>query len=217
MWFADYFCKTTEEQWYTFEIFIVNVKVRDDIVIERLFQPRRLANKKTTKNVFKPPDWYFVSFVFHSSLTGLLFTVDSLWGPVILLGHEKMRCGILVKLKKAVYVRKDFPTTILATSAKTFIVDKNTPLKMWPCWSIAPKMFWGLVWVVMGDSEVLFCLKFVCYKSYCSNISCACTTLRLGTELFTHILRCVVGFSVPLLTGRSDTSWFSQEVNINFV
>ena len=57
---------------------MVNVKVRDDIVIERLFQPRRLANKKTTKNVLKPPDWYFVSFVFHSSLTGLSFTVDSL-------------------------------------------------------------------------------------------------------------------------------------------
>ena len=172
MWFADYFCKTIEEQWYAFEIFIVNVKVRDDniisnpiIVVERLFQPRLLANKKTTKNVFKPPDWYFVSFVFHSSLTGLSFTVDSLWGPVILLGHKKMRCGIFVKLKKAVYVRKDFPTTILATSAKIFIVVKNTPLKMWPCWSIALKMFWGLVWVVKGDSEVLFRLKFVFIKA----------------------------------------------------
>ena len=48
---------------------------------------------------------------------------------MILLGHKKIRCGILVKVKKAVYVRKDFPTTILATSAKIFIVDKNTSLK----------------------------------------------------------------------------------------
>ena len=202
MWFADYFCKTIEEQWYAFEIFIVNVKVKEMILIWNVyFSPDALQVIKLPKNVFKPPDWYFVSLVFHSFLTGLPFTVGSLWGPVILLGHKKIRCGILVKLEKAVYMRKDFPTTILATSAKIFIVDKNTPLKMWPCWSIAPKMFWGLVWVVKGDSEVLFRLKFVFYKSYCSNISCVCTTLRLGTELFTHILRCVVGFSVLLLTG----------------
>lgn len=65
-------------------------------------------------------------------------------------------------------------------------------------------MFWGLVWVVKGDSEVLLGLKFVFYKSYCSNISCVCTTLRLCTqltELFTRILHCEVGFSVLLLTG----------------
>ena len=52
---------------------------------------------------------------------------------MILLGDKKIRCGILVKVKKAVNVRKDFLTTILATSAKIFIVDKNTSLKMWPC------------------------------------------------------------------------------------
>ena len=91
---------------------------------------------------------------------------------------------------------------------------------MWPCWSIAPKMFWGLVWVVKGDSEVLLRLKFVFYKSYWSNISCVCTIVRLFTqltELFTHILHCVVGSSVLLLTDRSDKSWFSRGVNINFV
>lgn len=87
---------------------------------------------------------------------------------------------------------KDFPTTFLAISAKIFIVDKNTPLKMLSCWSIAPKMFWGLVWVVKGDSEVLLRVKFVFYKSYCSNISCVCTTVRLCTQLCTHILHCVV-------------------------
>ena len=59
-------------------------------------------------------------------------------------------------------MRNDFRTTILATSAK---IDKNTQLKMWPCLSIAPKMFWGLAWVVKGDSEVLFRLKFVFIKA----------------------------------------------------
>lgn len=195
MWFADYFCKTIEEQWYAFEIFIVHVNVKEIILTENVyFSPDTLQIIKLQKNVFKPPDWHFVSLMFHSFLTGLSFTVGSLWGPVILLGREKMRCGILVKLKKAVYVRKDFPTTILATSAKIFLVDKNTPLKMWPCWSIAPKMFWGLVWVVKGDNCVLLGLKFVFYKSYYSNIYCVCTTVRLCTqltELCTHILHCM--------------------------
>ena len=36
---------------------------------------------------------------------------------------------------------------------------------MWSCLSIAPKMFWGLVWVVKGDSEVLFRLEFVFIKA----------------------------------------------------
>ena len=216
MWFAYYFCKTIEEQWYAFQIFIVNVKVKEMILIENVyFSPYALQIIKLHKMFLNLQ----IGISFHLCFIHS-FTVSSLWGPVILLGHKKIRCGILVKVKKAVYVRKDFPTTILATSAKIFIVDKNTSLKMWPCWRIAPKMFWGLVWVVKGDSEVLLRLKFVFYKSYCSNISCVCTIVRLFTqltELFTHILHCMVGSSVLLLTDRSDKSWFSRGVNINIV
>ena len=71
-------------------------------------------------------------------------------------------------------------------------------------------MFWGLVWVVKGDSEVLLRLKFVFIKAIAAiYISCVCTIVRLFTqltELFTHILHCVVGSSVLLLTDRSDKS-----------
>ena len=74
-------------------------------------------------------------------------------------------------------------------------------------------MLWGLVWVVKDDSEVLLRLKFVFYKSYCSNMSCVCT------QLVTHILQytvrlALVFFCLPVVAIQVD---LVEGVNINFV